>query len=725
MSIKLRTVTEVDSIGNQLEADGALNFSSSSTPLTSQDVDNNFIQLKQKIDEIEADYDATFTSSGAVKEGAISTASLGNESITSEKIKDRAVDWSDQRAILYITDTSVKVNEVQATLTDYLSNTGLSSLAENTVLAFKAAADNSSSVKLVLKNKDGSNDATDLISLEIFKQKDVPLSSGDIKEGGFYLVYYDGSTLQLVNSLQDPSVVVEQNISAVSTFGPLLFDLATLGDNTASSQDHLLGARPTTYDAFLVCQTAEHGYAAGDLVPLDSLTSSATVGAPIIVRASSTAITVTKTDEPLNIPNATNGDAATLTPGNWKVEVRGTYREDNTYSPSYVDRSLDYIVRSAHGAITVGNYLYYFHNGHFENSGGKLLGGKHARLRKVNLITNVVIDCGYAGNDNLNHLCNCSYIKYSALDQYQATSGTIISGQGGSNYNLNDILTLASGQGASTTLATFKVTEVINGAVTKVEVANPGDYTSLPNNGDTGVATTVQPAGGSDAKVNVDWEVNFDNRIYWTTPLGQTYYIEVNGTDTAETINRPSTVATSKQFQYNIQEYKNNYFWAFRNRDSRANNIQLYKWQTNSTRTIHQSSKTLDFMSAANANNSTAFRDYESQGYSGYEPVVKCLQWNPNKRRIYVVTRSGFVVHVFTIPYTSLKDWFEASGQPHTHLTYVKTVGIPGGGPWANDSYYDGIHIDIDVSTGEEKSISIANFNTVAGKVTRAAWREG
>lgn len=160
MSIKLRTVTEVDSIGNQLEADGALNFSSSSTPLTSQDVDNNFIQLKQKIDEIEADYDATFTSSGAVKDGAISTASIGNESITSEKIKDRAVDWSDQRAILYITDTSVKVNEVQATLTDYLSNTGLSSLAENTVLAFKAAADNSSSVKLVLKNKDGSNDAT-------------------------------------------------------------------------------------------------------------------------------------------------------------------------------------------------------------------------------------------------------------------------------------------------------------------------------------------------------------------------------------------------------------------------------------------------------------------------------------------------------------------------------------------------------------------------------------
>lgn len=714
MSIKLRTVTEVDSIGNQLEADGALNFSSSSTPLTSQDVDNNFIQLKQKIDEIEADYDATFTSSGAVKDGAISTASIGNESITSEKIKDRAVDWSDQRAILYITDTSAKVNEVQATLTNYLSNTGLSSLAENTVLAFKAAADNSSSVKLVLKNKEGSDDATDLVSLEIFKQKDVTLSSGDIKEGGFYLVYYDGSTLQLVNSLQDPSVVVEQNISAVSTFGPLLFDLGTLGDNTASSQDHLLGARPTTYDAFLVCQTAEHGYAAGDLVPLDSLTSSATVGAPIIVRASDTAITVTKTDEPLNIPNATNGNAATLTPGNWKVEVRGTYREDNTYSPSYVDRSLDYIVRSAHGAITVGNYLYYFYNGHYEN-----LTGKHARLRKVNLITNVVIDCGYAGDDTSNHLCNCSYIKYSASDEYQATSGTIISGQGGSNYNLNDILTLASGQGASTTLAKFKVTEVSSGAVTKVEVSDSGDYTSLPNNGDTGVATTVQPAGGSNARVNVNWEVNFDKRIYWTTPLGHTYYIEVNGTDTPETIKKPSTVASSDQFVFNIQEYKNNYFWAFRNRDAGSTSKNLYKWQTNSTRTIHQPSKNLDFTFKKE------FRDYECQGHSGQNPIVKCLQWNPIKKRIYVVTRSGWVVHIFEIPFTSLKDWFEASGQPHNHLTYVKTVGIPGGGPWSNDSYYDGIHIDIDVSTGEEKSISIANFNTIAGKVTRTAWREG
>ena len=108
-----------------------------------------------------------------------------------------------------------------------------------------------------------------------------------------------------------------------------------------------------------------------------------------------------------------------------------------------------------------------------------------------------------------------------------------------------------------------------------------------------------------------------------------------------------------------------------------------------------------------------------------YSPCGIGLQWNPNKRRIYVVTRSGWVVHIYEIPYTSLKDWFEASGQPHTHLTYVKTIGIPGGGPWANDSYYDGIHIDIDVSTGEEKSISIANFNTLAGKVTRAAWREG
>ncbi len=726
MSIKLRTVTDTStSSNNQLESDGSIATVGATTPLTTTDVDNNFITLKQKIEEIEEDYDATFTSSGAVKDGAISTASISTGSITSDKIKDRAVDWSDQRAIVYLTDTSVKVNEVHATLSNYLSDTGLSALPSNTVLAFKAVAGNSSAVKLVLKNKDGSDDATDLISLEIFKQKDVPLSSGDIKEGGFYLVYYDGDTLQLVNSLQDPEVVVEQNISAVSTFGPLLFDLATLGNNTASSQDHLLGARPTTYDAFLVCQTAEHGYATNDLVPLDSLSSATVgVGAPIIVRASNTAITVTKTYtgvDKIKIPSAIDGDPETLTPGNWKVEVRGTYREDNTYSPAYVDRSLDYMVRAAHGAVTVGNYLYYFYNGHYQNDKGK-----HARLRKVNLITNIVIDCGYAGNTGNNHLCNCSYIKYSADDKYKATTGTIISGQGGSSYTLNDILTLASGEGASTSLATFKVTEVNSGVVTKVEVVSPGDYTSLPNNGATGVATTVQPSGGSGAKVNVNWEVNFDKRIFWTTPGGHTYYIQVNGSDTPEAVIPATTTASSDQFVFQVQEFNNGFYWAFRNRDEGASSKKLYKWQVNSTRGIHQASKTLDFTQTSIKDGKTnPFRDYEQQGYSGTNPIVKLLQWNPIKKRIYVVTRSGWVVHVYEIPFTTLQDWFDASGQPHTHLTYLKTVGIPGAGGGDNDSYYDGLNIDIDVTTGEEKSISIANYNSMGGKVSRLAWREG
>ena len=717
MSITLRTTTNTST---DLLDGGAITYATSTdNPLTAEEVDKNFITLKQKIDEIEADYDATFTSSGAVKDGAISTASLGDGSITGAKIKDRAIDWADQRNIVYINDESIKVNEVSATLTDYLHNTGLSAIPANTVFAFKAAIVNSGPVNLILKNKNTADDnPTNLLTLEIFKQKDVSLNSGDLKEGGFYLVYYDGTTLQLANSLQDPEVVVEQNISAVSTFGPLSFDLNTMAVNTSTAQPHNLGERPTTFDAYLICVGAEHGYSIGDKISLDSLSGTAAgVDAPIIVRATASQIIVIKTDEGLKIPSATNGNVSDLNDTNWDLEVRGTYRNDNTYSPAYVDRSLDYMARRAHSAITVGNYLYYFHNGYYED-------GKVATIKKINLITNNVISLGSASLLDDNHLCNASYIPFNDAAIFEATSGSIITGQGGSGYAVGEILTLSNATGSGTSLATFKVLTVDSGnnnAVLTVEVVTTGQYTTQPENGTQGVATTG--GSGSGAKINVSFATDFSGRIYWTTTGGRTYYLEPNGSDAKESVIASMTAPRGEDHRFNVQEIDSGTHYGFINRSGSSANTKLYSWSNGST--IQQyGSKTL------NAQSLPQIRDYDISGYATQTPLIKCIQWNKKKDsggRIYIITNFGLLVHVFKVAagIDSLKDWFDASGTPESNLTYEKTIGIPTSGNWINNDGYDGFHIDIDVSTGEEKSISIANYNDPLGTVTRAAWREG
>lgn len=717
MSIKLRTVTDTSTSGNnQLESDGSIGTVGATTPLTTTDVDNNFITLKQKIEEIEEDYDATFTSSGAVKDGAISTASISTGSITSDKIKDRAVDWSDQRAIIYLTDTSVKVNEVTSTLNNYLDDTGLSSIPANTVLAFKAALTNSGPVNLILKNKNTDEaDPTSLINLEIFKQKDVSLNVGDVKEGGFYLVFYDGVTLQLVNSLQDPELVVEQNISAVSTFGPLAFDLNNMSVNSSTAQAHNLGQRPTTFDSYLICVGAEHGYSVGDKISLDSLSGTAAgIDAPIIVRATESQVIAVKTDEGLKIPSATNGNIQDLNDTNWELEVRGTFRNDNTYSPAYVDRSLDYMARRAHSAITVGNYLYYFNNGAYDE-------GKVARIKKINLITNNVIDVGSASTVLNNHLCNASYIPFSDSAIFEATSGSIITGQGGTGYAAGDVLTLSNATGSGTTSSTFKVLTVDSGnnnTVLTVEVLQTGQYTTQPENGTQGVATTG--GSGSGAKINVSFAANSSGRIYWTTVGGRTFYLDPNESDEAELVTPATSSHRQENHRFNIQEVISGTHYAFENRDQSSANIRLWTWSDAQNRAQY-TNKIL------NLTGIQKFRNYDSQGLATHHPIIKSIQWNKRKRRIYIITDAGLVVHVFKVAdgIDSLKDWFDESGNPQNNLTYVKTIGIPTAGNWSNNNVYNGFNIDIDVSTGEEKSISIAHHDAVVGTVTRAAWREG
>ena len=737
MSIKLRTVT--DTTTTQLGAEGQVTISTANAPLTATEVDNNFVTLKQKIDEIEEDYDTTFNPNGTLKDGTITTASLSDGGVTSAKIKDRAVDWSDQRNILYLTDVSSDANKVDATLADYLANTGLTALPAGTVLAFKAALENKGSVTLTLRDKAGESEPTTLISLPILKQVDTNLIAGDMKLGGFYLVYYDGTTLQLVNSFQDPTVIVEENVSAVATFGPIETLVSGLSVNNPSEFSHNLDQAPTTFEAYLVCVATEHGYSTSDIVPLDSITGTITVtatgtgtpaaaahtavgiGAPIVVRATANDIVITKTSAGLKIPNATNGTAGDLTEDSWKIVVRGTYRNENTYSPSFVDRALDYPTRRASGGVTIGNYLYYFSTGAWKPS------TTYGRLRKINLITNRVFNvCNASVVSGYNHL----YIRYSSTDTYKAANGVIVSGQGGTGYAVDDILTITGG--TQTTQATFKVTTVASGVVTAVTVENPGIYTALPDNaaGD-GVATTGGTGGNDNAKISASWTLQYDNRLFWAASNGETNYIIPNGLDTAETAIKINTTAWDHSWWgYAVQEFQGNYFWGLRNREGAASTMHLYRWSTSASHAIYTSSAatyTLNMDNVKDVDGKYAWRAMEANGKAGESAHISTrhVQWNPVKKRLYVINDYNCVCHVLETTHPTLQSLWDAPQPPADSLTYIKTVGIPGGTVDETDTHYDGYWIDTDPATGEEKSITITRYGNPRGSVTRAAWREG
>ena len=91
-----------------------------------------------------------------------------------------------------------------------------------------------------------------------------------------------------------------------------------------------------------------------------------------------------------------------------------------------------------------------------------------------------------------------------------ASAGTITMGlvaatvsSGGSNYRLNDTLTVSSGTGTAATLSVIQVDDT--GAVQAVSVSSAGSYSVLPTL--SAASTTVTPGGGSGCTLNLNMGV--------------------------------------------------------------------------------------------------------------------------------------------------------------------------------------------------------------------------
>tara|TARA_R110002051_G_scaffold302658_1_gene371134 strand:- start:1505 stop:3700 length:2196 start_codon:yes stop_codon:yes gene_type:complete len=730
MSITLRNTS--DTATSQ-----TYDYASKTTPLTSTEVDKNFITLKQKCDELATDYTTTFNVDGSLKDGAVTSVSITDNSVTATKIKDRSVDWAEQRNTIYVTDVSTTVNRVEGTVENYLDNTSLTELPANTIIYFKVANDNTGTTILTVKDKNTTTEKdTTLVSQEVLKQKDGSMAIGDLKAGGVYAVFYDGSTIQLVNSLQDPTIEVKESISRVQTFGPLLFPVANLETNGAATEKpHLLGVRPTAFTAMLECTDTEtFGDPAitfaqsGDLIPLNSAIDGNKNPAFHVrveeefVYVSASSAAPSGTDPVVKAVQPSSGNVVTLTATKWQVVVRGTYQNDSTYSPAFVDRALTYPSSYPGSAISYGNYLYIWsaptrNNGSTKNT-----------LVKINLVTNRVIFVSAVSGH-----AQASMVRYASDNDFRATRATVHTA--GTAYVVDDYITITNDAATSSNHSVFVIKEVgDNGEVESFYGLNDSDAPVTPASkagsysvtGDNPLDQGATPAeltvlnkdGGASSGTGLKIDVNYSNiavtRLYWTAYDGNIKYIEPNGTDNPELVGTHADRTTS--WAYQVAEVDEADIYGFR----------VAAKHTNMMKTIYfhelLSGKGVVSGGVKNAYDDTGHTPV--QNFEGHtNKRLECCQWNPVKRRLYVSGRGTSLLHIFTVPGDStLKTFFDSNSK----LTYVKTIGIPGvgtGQQGGDSSYTNSTHVDWDTDTGEEKSITLSRY-ALQGTVTRASWKE-
>ena len=111
--------------------------------------------------------------------------------------------------------------------------------------------------------------------------------------------------------------------------------------------------------------------------------------------------------------------------------------------------------------------------------------------------------------------------------------------------------------------------------------------------------------------------------------------------------------------------------------------------------------------------------------------LILLFQYNPIKRRIYVVTNECGYLFIYNLSLFSSNDitawWNQPDATRYPQLTLEKVVAIAGGGAaWFPNGLRDRINVEYDTDTGDELSVCYTRVNNTSflGSVTRAPWRE-
>lgn len=128
-------------------------------------------------------------------------------------------------------------------------------------------------------------------------------------------------------SVSESAGTVTVTNTGTSSSGFTSAQVAAPGANTNTVFAHGLGRVPKNFDAFLVCETAENGFAAGDIVKVTSAYSYLGSGAAWLgcaARANSVDVIFTVGNEGIVVLSPTGFDGAYITLANWKLFVTAT-----------------------------------------------------------------------------------------------------------------------------------------------------------------------------------------------------------------------------------------------------------------------------------------------------------------------------------------------------------------------------------------------------------------
>ncbi len=151
--------------------------------------------------------------------------------------------------------------------------------------------------------------------LTLLEDNSIPitkLSPGTGNAGKIATVNTDGTAVAWLANTATRTQVKQSTVLPVPTAG------------TSVEYIHELGVLPTTFEARLVCTTANNGFVLGDVIPYTSVTNNA--GPTFQLLANITKITLTQNTSAgtREFFNATTGDLATFTPGDWSVRIQVT-----------------------------------------------------------------------------------------------------------------------------------------------------------------------------------------------------------------------------------------------------------------------------------------------------------------------------------------------------------------------------------------------------------------
>lgn len=250
-------------------------------------------------------------------------------------------------------------------------------------------------------------------------------------------------------------------------------------------------------------------------------------------------------------------------------------------------------------------------------------------------------------------------------------------------------------------------------------------------------------AGGNDSAYSLDGGLTFITGASFTTGLAQTSIIlqgNAKSTVTAKVIDSGADSWSPAQIKpyASARAYKPvwidetagtiNFVYAVSSsyENGTVKDIRMKKLSNISSDVKFGSATGLDLT------NTTIVGYSAGSGFWYFHPVgntskLYMVQYNPWKKRIYVITQQAAMVHIFNLTTDSndIQAWW-VSGD-YTKLSYSKSIAIAGiGAEWG---YHERskISIEIDPDTGNEKSIAFTRSGQSAnysGSVTRVPWIE-